>query len=102
MSVTRVQVESTVRSVIDELNEARADGERIGTEPATVLYGSGSVLDSLGLVNLIVSIEARVGEDFGESVTLADEKAMSMRNSPFRTVATITEYVHQLLTEQAP
>jgi len=30
---------------------------------------------------------------------LADEKAMSQRASPFRTVATVTDYIEKLLSE---
>ena len=56
-------------------------------------------LDSFGLVNLIVALEQRVEDEFGVSLTLADEKAMSTSRSPFRTVSTLREYVQKLLKD---
>jgi acyl carrier protein len=65
----------------------------------TVLVGKGAVLDSLGVVSLIVEIEQRVEADHGVSVTLANDKAMSQRNSPFRTVGVLTEHLLALVAE---
>jgi acyl carrier protein len=59
----------------------------------TVLVGKDAVLDSLGVVSLIVEIEQRVETDHGVSLTLANDKAMSQKNSPFRTVAVLAEHV---------
>ena len=39
------------------------------------------------------SIEARVEDSFATEVVLASEKAMSMKNSPYRSVASLTEFV---------
>ena len=64
------------------------------------LFGPDSVLDSLGLVSLIVAVESAVEDEFDVSVTLADERAMSQENSPFRTVDALAEYVTQLLEEE--
>jgi acyl carrier protein len=63
----------------------------------TPLFGSDSVLDSMGLVNIIVDIESRLrGNNF--DVSLISEQAMSQRNSPFRTVSTLVDFI---LTQQA-
>jgi len=51
--------------------------------PDLVLYGGAGKLDSIGLVNLIVATEQRLEDIFEISLTLADEKSMSQRNSPF-------------------
>lgn len=59
----------------------------------TVLVGTDAVLDSLGVVQLIVEVEQRVEERHGISVTLANDKAMSARNSPFRTVGVLADHV---------
>jgi len=58
----------------------------------TPLLGRGSPLDSLGLVGVIVSVEQKMQEQTGQPMTLADEKAMSQRNSPFRTIGTLADY----------
>lgn len=59
----------------------------------SALYGSEGVLDSMALVNLIADIEDAVSEEFGAAITLADEKAMSARNSPFLNVKTLIQAV---------
>jgi acyl carrier protein len=66
----------------------------------TRLIGRESVLDSMGLVNLIVEIEQRLEEDYEITVILADDRAMSQRSSPFRSVQSLTDYICQLLEEQ--
>ena len=65
----------------------------------TELFGKSGVLDSLGLVTLLVTIEQEVEDGFDKSITLADEKAMSQKNSPFKTVGTLTTYVQTLLKQ---
>ena len=54
------------------------------------LYGNDGPLDSMALVNLIADLEDAVAEQLGATITLADEKAMSARNSPFRNVDSLT------------
>ena len=59
----------------------------------TALFGSGGWLDSMGLVTLVVEVEQVLAERFGMQVTLADDRAMSQRSSPFRTVGTLVAYI---------
>lgn len=66
----------------------------------TRLFGRGGLLDSLGLVRLIVAIEGALEEELGVSVVLADERAMSQKNSPFRTIESLTNYIVLLLEEK--
>lgn len=61
--------------------------------PETKLYGEGGALDSMALVNLIADLEEAVSEKFGASIALADEKAMSAKRSPYRSVASLAEAV---------
>jgi acyl carrier protein len=65
----------------------------------TVLVGKDAVLDSLGVVSLIVEVEQRVESEHNASVTLANDKAMSARNSPFRTVGVLTDHVVAMVLE---
>lgn len=57
------------------------------------LYGEGGALDSMALVNLIADVEEAVAEKYDASIALADEKAMSAKNSPYRSVASLAEAV---------
>ncbi|HTA91612.1 MAG TPA: hypothetical protein VK745_18645 [Polyangiaceae bacterium] len=67
----------------------------------TVLVGKDAVLDSLGVVSLIVEVEQRVESEHDVSVTLANDKAMSARNSPFRTVGVLTDHVVAMVAEES-
>ncbi len=64
------------------------------------LFGGESLLDSLGLVGLIVSIEELIEDNFNKSLILADEKAMSRRTSPFAKVSYLVEYILELINEK--
>jgi len=86
---------------IDEVNEQLPEEQRLTKSIDTVLFGESGKLDSLGLVNLIVGTEQRLEELFEVSLTLADEKAISQKNSPFRTVGTLAEYISKLMEEKA-
>jgi acyl carrier protein len=69
----------------------------IGT--STQLFGPGGLLDSLALVALVVAVEQAVEDEFGVSLSLADERALSQRHSPYRTVGTLAEYAGTLIQE---
>jgi len=63
------------------------------------LYGRDGVLDSLGLVTFVVAVEQAIEDELGVTLTLADEKAMSQRNSPFRTIGALAAYIEILMRE---
>lgn len=86
-----------VKAVIEELaDELGFDGLR-KVSPETPLFGGDSGVDSLTLVRLIAEIERQAEEKFGKQIVLADERAMSRRNSPFRTVGNFGEFVQDRL-----
>lgn len=58
----------------------------------TELFGDGGVLDSMGLVSMIVELEQAIETELGLTVSLADEKALSLKRSPYRTVQSLAEY----------
>lgn len=91
------EIESLIYEAIDELNAQREPGRQVAKSAETVLFGRGSALDSLDLVNLIVGVEEKLADRYGAALTLADEQAMSRQRSPFRTVATLAEYVCERL-----
>jgi hypothetical protein len=62
------------------------------------LFGSGSPLDSLGLVALVIDIEEAFA-DRGIALSLTDERAMSQHRNPFRTVCVLTAHISTLLAE---
>ena len=102
----REQIIGIILQCLEEVLSGLDDGENPGgTAPAAPdesmpLLGRKSPLDSLGLVTLIVSTEQALKERHGVSITIVDERALSMEKSPFRTVATLADYVWTLVKEK--
>ena len=65
----------------------------------TRLFGSDSELDSILLVNLIVAVEENIEELSGKYIPIADERAFSLEESPFKTIETLVKYLEVLLNE---
>jgi acyl carrier protein len=63
------------------------------------LYGRKGRLESIDVVTLIMEVEDQIRDEFGTSITVADDRAMSQENSPFLTIRTLTDYLAELLTE---
>lgn len=63
----------------------------------TKLFGGDGALDSLALVSLIADVEEKISISYGKDIVLADEKAMSQKVSPFRTVESLANYIQKLL-----
>jgi len=98
--IDRSQAGALVLACLSDILIAR---QVVLTEPltdTTRLLGGDTMLDSLGLVELIVDVEQRLEAELGVAVTLADERAMSLRQSPFRTVDTLADYICVLAAEQ--
>ena len=94
------KIYKAVYRAIDEHNEVRETAAQLEKAPSTVLFGSSGALDSIALVNLVVTIEEIVHEEFGTSIILADEKAMSQKTSPFKTIGSLVHYIASLLDEK--
>ena len=75
-----------------------AEGERheMQAAPDSPLVGGDAVLSSLALVTYILDVESWAADEHDIHITLVNEQALSRRNSPFRTVETLADYVAEL------
>jgi acyl carrier protein len=98
-SVERAEILAMITSSVREVTlQARRDwNDAIGEE--TRLFGSKGLLDSLGLVTVVLDVEQQISDRSGCTISLADDRALSMERSPFRTVGTLADYVLTLLRE---
>jgi len=97
-----VQRTDIARLIVECLGEVLelGGGESSGpVDESTLLIGRNAVLDSLGLVRLIMDVEQRLQVERDITVTLVDERAMSQKHSPFRSVQTLVDYVCMLVKE---
>jgi acyl carrier protein len=86
-----------ISSTLKDLNEDLQKEELNNPGAQTYIYGRRGNLDSLALVSLIADLEGKISCEFGNDIILADERAMSQANSPFKTVGNLAEYIHNLL-----
>ena len=97
--IDKEQIFQIIFSAIDEINKLSLSDRKLGKTADVKLYDKDGQLDSLMLVNLIVAIEQSIEEEFGVSLTIADEKAMSQKKSPFRTSSSLAEHLEVLLNK---
>ncbi|WP_017305367.1 hypothetical protein [Spirulina subsalsa] len=85
---------------IEEIGEEQQIEVPTNLSPDTALFGKNGLFDSLGLVSLVVALEQGIEDEFKLSLSLADERAMSQKNSPYRTIESLANYAHSLISEK--
>jgi acyl carrier protein len=90
---------AAIYRAVDWINGELPPDRQLIKAPETPLLGTESVLDSMQLVSLIVAIEREVEDAFGVAVTLADERALSMQASPFRSIQSLADYIGILIMD---
>lgn len=89
-------IEAVVLAAIKNTNLARDPGARLEVSPTAPIFGAASPLNSLGLVALLLDIEEGF-EAIGCPLVLSDDRAVSQKRSPFRSVESLVEYIGGLL-----
>ena len=92
-------IAAAIYRAVDWINGELPPDRQLIKAPETRLLGSQSVLDSMRLVSLIVTIEREVEDAFGDALTLADERALSMESSPFRSIQSLADYIRVLIID---
>ena len=85
-----------VYEAIDVVNPQLPAGRRLAKSPDTILVGPAGSLDSLGIINFVVSLEERVTDAVGAPVQLFDEAALLEENGAFATVDTLSRFLEGL------
>jgi acyl carrier protein len=70
---------------VDEAKRTIPSASSLERTPESPLFGDGG-LDSMGLVRFIVLVEERIQDLTGVEITLASDKAMSRKSSPFKSL----------------
>src|SRR4029450_11486304 len=90
---------AAIYRAVDWINGELPPDRQLIKGAETRLLGSESVLDSMHLVSLIIAIEREVEDTFGVALTLADERALSMTESPFRSIQSLADYIGILIVD---
>lgn len=73
----------------------------IETTADTVIFGDDSILDSLGLVSLVVKLEEIIDDHTGKDIQIVDEDALlNSDNNPLRTPASLAGLIMRKLNEE--
>lgn len=99
MEEFNTNLEAVQALVVASLGELRQDLglpplENMGAQ--TPILGGESDLDSMAVVHLIVELEARLEADYGKNWILADERALSRKRSPFRSVGELSAFIVEM------
>lgn len=93
------KIVQAVYNAVDEMNEQLPKGVKIEKSLDAGLYGSTGKLESIDVVGFIIEVEDQIKSEFGVSITIADDRAMSQKNSPLLTLGSLTAYLEELLKE---
>ncbi len=99
MSLSQEKIKAVISDCVNGLNAALIESEKISTDSKSILFGEGSLLDSMGLLNLLMDLEEKLGDE-GVNITILDDHALSQKNSPFRTTSTLAGYIHRKMQNE--
>jgi acyl carrier protein len=91
------EIIQVIFQAIDELNEQLPKEERLDKSVGMELFGSGGKLDSLRLVSLVTTLEQKIEEGFGITVTLFDHLASSENDNPFMNINRLADFIASIL-----
>ncbi len=94
------KIEEIIIGVLQDINDDIESETLKNPMKETKLFGEDGALDSLALVSMITDLEGEIHDEFEKDIILADEKAMSQKNSPFNTVESLINYIDMLINEQ--
>ncbi|MGC9451322.1 MAG: hypothetical protein ACP5I4_07740 [Oceanipulchritudo sp.] len=93
MSPQTQDIENLIGESLRQLRSDLALPELEKVDASTPLLGEGSDLDSMAIVHLIVDIEGRLQKSYGKNWILADERALSRKRSPFRSIGDLGRFI---------
>jgi hypothetical protein len=95
--LTHHEVLKEIYDALIRENEMRAPTDQIPLSPGTPLFGDKGILSSFELVTLLLEVEDIISSRVGSQITLSDERAMAARRNPFRSPASLADYVMGLI-----
>jgi hypothetical protein len=95
--ITAEIVDGVVFRALNAINLERETGDQVPLSAETALFGIDAMLDSLEFVSVITDVETTMNLEHGLSISLVDERAMSRSVSPYSTVATLRDYILELV-----
>ena len=95
----RDKVLNIIKEALEELNEELEYESLNKITENTAVFSGAEGIDSLTLVLLVSTLESEIANELDVPVTLADEKVMSERNTPYKTVGTVADFIMAQMKE---
>ena|SRR4051812_5443022 len=89
-------IQAVVLQSVRNANLARDESAQLEVSSHAAIFGADSPLDSIGLVALLLDIEEAF-EALGRPLVLSDDRAVSQKRSPFRSVDSLVDYIDRLV-----
>jgi acyl carrier protein len=97
--ISPADIEAAVYRAVDGVNELLADTQQLEKRRDSLLLETGTVLDSMAVVNLLVFVEDEVKAAFGREISLADEDDPgSLDPASLKTLGTLIDALQTLLS----
>lgn len=90
----RTVIQDSITEVVENNNGSMKE---VTVNDELKLFSEGAIFDSIGFVNFIMTLEQNFRE-LGYEINLLDEKAFSMKNSPFSNVGKIDQYIQEKMS----
>ena len=82
-----------IREYLEEI-----DDSQIEINDDFVILGN-HLFDSFDIVAILSTFEADLNDEYGVNITLSNEKAMSIKNSPYLNVNSLVKYAMMVIDE---
>jgi hypothetical protein len=93
-----MKLETIINDAIATINETLQIDALKTLKSDTPLF---ELLDSLGTLDLILELEARLEEEQGNYIAVADETSMDSKKTPFKTLHSLEEYLRQRIKHES-
>jgi acyl carrier protein len=97
--MTKPEITTIVLNQVEQLRDTLPDNQKFYVNPTTILFGTGSSIDSLSLVSVIVDLEMLFSSEHNIDISLTDDRAMMRDISPFDSIQTLIDYIFELTNE---
>lgn len=93
MESERQNILDVIYRAIDEVNRQMPIDVKVIKDPFTKLVGEDGILDSLGVITLLVSIEEGLQSELGVQLALLDEDALANPTGPYRSIDSLVNWI---------
>jgi acyl carrier protein len=89
----REKIFDLIRDSFEEVNMTRSEKIPLDSLNELILYGEDGIFDSMQVVNLLTIVEEKIFDDMNVEVSLTSERAVSRKESPFRSVKNLIDFI---------